>query len=85
MNKETKPNSNYIKNTFSMIPRYETRWFSIYLPFSVVEDSGFLSGFGFRAGPITLGSGSLFNGLFGYSNAVDVHLGIKIPLYHNDK
>ncbi|MCO6163643.1 DUF5723 family protein [Flavobacterium sp. NRK F7] len=85
MNKETKPNSNYIKNTFSMTPRYESRWFSIYLPFSVVEDSGFLSGFGFRAGPITLGSGSLFNGLFGYSNAVDVHLGIKIPLYHTDK
>ncbi len=85
MNKETKPNSNYIKNTTSLTPRYESKWFSIYLPLSIVQDSGFLSGFGFRAGPVTVGSGSVFNGLFGYTNAIDVHVGLKIPIYQSTK
>ncbi|NHN26912.1 hypothetical protein FIA58_014600 [Flavobacterium jejuense] len=85
MNKATKPNSNYIKNTVSLTPRYESKWFSVYLPFSVVQDSGLLSGFGFRTGPLTVGSGSIFNGLFGYTNAIDVHVGLKVPIYQNRK
>ncbi|WP_130733569.1 DUF5723 family protein [Flavobacterium sp. J27] len=85
LNKQTKPNANYIKNTISMTPRYESKWLSIYLPFSIVEDTGFLSGFGFRAGPLTVGSGSVFNGLFGYTNAIDVHIGLKVPLYKSSK
>ncbi|VXC06779.1 conserved exported hypothetical protein [Flavobacterium sp. 9AF] len=84
LNKATQPNSNYIKNTLSLAARYESKWISIYLPFTMVENSRLLSGFGFRAGPLTLGSGSLFNGLFGYTNAIDVHFGLKVPIFQNN-
>lgn len=85
MNKETKPNSNYIKNVSTLTPRYESKWVSVYLPFSVVENSGFQSGFGFRAGPLTVGSGSIVSGLFGYTKALDVHVGLRIPIYQSSK
>lgn len=85
MNKETKANSNYVKNTASLTPRFESKWFSVYLPLSIVQDAGFLSGFGFRAGPLTVGSGSVFNGVFGYTNAIDVHVGLKVPVFQSTK
>ena len=85
MNKEIKPNSNYIKNVTTLTPRFESKWLSVYLPFSVVENSGFQSGFGFRAGPLTFGSGSIISGLFGYTKALDVNVGLRIPIYQSTK
>lgn len=85
MNKDTKPNSNYIKNITSLTPRYESKWVSVYLPLSVVQDAGFQSGFGFRVGPLTVGSGSVISGLLGYIDAIDVNVGLKIPIYQSTK
>ncbi|NJM80217.1 MAG: hypothetical protein HC854_12465 [Flavobacterium sp.] len=82
--KDIKPNSNYIKNVTSLTPRFESKWLSLYLPLSVVENSGFQTGFGFRFGPLTVGSGSVVSSLLGYTKAVDVHVGLKIPIYYNN-
>lgn len=82
--KEVEPNSNYIKNVTSLTPRFESKWLSLYLPLSIIENSGFHTGFGFRFGPITVGSGSVVSSLLGYTKAVDVHVGLKVPIYYNN-
>lgn len=76
------PVSNII-NTFSVTPRFEMRWISVYSPISLRQyDSSVAWGFGFRAGPLTIGSGSILTNLISSSSkSVDVYVGLKIPLY----
>lgn len=79
--KNTNSNSNYIANNVSITPRYESKWLSVYLPFSYVKYSGLQSGFGLRMGPLFVGSGSVINGLLGKIKAIDVNFGLKIPIF----
>lgn len=76
------PVSNII-NSFSVTPRYEMRWISIYSPLSFRQyDSSLAWGFGLRAGPVTIGSGSILTNLIsGSARSADVYVGLKIPLY----
>lgn len=80
-----KENSNFVNNTVSLTPRYETKWLSIYAPLSMIQYSGFQAGFGFRAGPLFIGSGSIVSAMFGEIDAIDVHVGLKIPIYKGNK
>lgn len=76
--------ANYISNTVSLTPRYESKWFSFYLPLSVIENSGFRMGAGFRTGPFYFGSGSLISALVSNNNKeADVYAGLKIGLLKN--
>ncbi len=70
-------------NVFSLTPRYETKWFSFYLPVSSYQYSGLQIGAGMRAGPFYLGSGSLIS-TFTRSQirGADVYAGVKIPVYY---
>jgi hypothetical protein len=52
---------------------------------SVLQYSGFQTGFGFRVGPLTVGSGSVITGLLGDSKAIDVHVGLRVPIYQKTK
>jgi hypothetical protein len=79
--KNTNSNSNYIANNVSVTPRFESKWLSVYLPFSYVKYSGLQSGFGLRMGPLFVGSGSVVNGLLGKTKAIDVNFGLKIPIF----
>ncbi len=79
--KNTAKNAAYITNNVSLTPRYEAKWFSAYLPMSYLKYSGFQAGFGFRAGPLFVGSGSVISGLIGKTQALDLHFGFKIPVY----
>jgi outer membrane protein OmpA-like peptidoglycan-associated protein len=79
--KNTAANSAYINNNIGITPRFERKWFSAYLPINYLKYSGLQSGFGFRAGPLMLGSGSVISGLIGKTQAIDVHFGLKIPIY----
>jgi hypothetical protein len=83
--KNTNVNSNYIANNVSVTPRFESKWLSIYLPFSYLKYAGFQSGFGLRMGPLFVGSGSVINGLLGKTKAVDVNFGLKIPIFYGKK
>lgn len=76
------PVSNII-NSFSVTPRFEMRWISVYSPISVRQyDSSVAWGFGLRAGPLTVGSGSILTNLISSSSrSADVYIGLKIPLY----
>lgn len=80
--KNTNPNSNYIANNVSVTPRFESKWLSVYLPFSYVKYSGLQSGFGLRMGPLFIGSGSVVNGLLGKTKAIDINFGLKIPIFY---
>lgn len=75
-----------ITNIVSLTPRYETKWFSFYVPLSVVEKNGFRLGAGLRAGPLYVGSGSVISAFTGNDNrGADVYAGLKIPIYKSKK
>jgi outer membrane protein OmpA-like peptidoglycan-associated protein len=79
-------NSSSIANAASLTPRYERKWFSAYLPISYVQYSELQAGFGFRAGPIFVGSGSVISNLVSKeSKSADIHFGLKIPVYQGRK
>ncbi len=78
----SKEQANRIINTISATPRYQSRWFSFYLPLSIRQYDGFAMGAGFRLGPLSVGSGSIIsNYISDSSKTTDVYAGIKIPIY----
>lgn len=71
-------------NQFTVSPRLETRWLSVFSPLSVTQYSGVQWGLGTRLGPIFLGSGNFLGSLFdNKTRAFDVYVGLKIPLFHS--
>ncbi|WP_298556268.1 DUF5723 family protein [uncultured Algibacter sp.] len=81
---ESRITANRVSNVVSLTPRYESKWFSFYLPLSVIENNGFRMGAGFRAGPLYVGSGSLISAFTSDNNrGADVYAGMKVPIYHN--
>jgi outer membrane protein OmpA-like peptidoglycan-associated protein len=80
----TKLNQNSIANRMSLTPRFESRWFSFYVPVSYFEmNKETQVGVGLRTGVFFVGSGSAISNLVSNnSKGADVHLGVKIPVYH---
>lgn len=70
-------------NSFTLTPRYERRWISIYSPLGFRQyDSSLAWGLGLRAGPVMIGSGSILTNLISdTSRSADVYIGFKVPLY----
>jgi outer membrane protein OmpA-like peptidoglycan-associated protein len=82
LTKKGKENTSRISNIASLTPRFESRWFSFYVPLSVVEHNGFQAGAGLRMGPLYLGSGSVISALTSdNTKGADVYAGLKIPVY----
>ncbi|MFB9055300.1 DUF5723 family protein [Mariniflexile ostreae] len=79
---KTKTTASHISNVVSLTPRFESKWFSFYIPASIIEHNGFQVGAGLRAGPLYIGSGSVLSVLSGDdSQGADVYAGLKIPIY----
>lgn len=76
-------NASKMVNAYTLTPRYESKWFSFYLPMGMYQYSGFQMGAGFRAGPLYIGSGSIVSTLLGDVQAADVYFGLKIPIYQS--
>ena len=77
-----KERASRIANVASLTPRFESRWFSFYVPLSVVENNGFQAGAGLRLGFLYLGSGSVISALTSdNTKGADVYAGLKIPVY----
>jgi outer membrane protein OmpA-like peptidoglycan-associated protein len=82
MNSRTNLNTNAIANTVSVTPRYQSKWIGVYLPLNYMDYRGFQAGFGFRAGPLFIGSGSIITNLISKeSKGLDIHGGLSIPIY----
>ncbi|GAB2760572.1 hypothetical protein GCM10010465_00930 [Actinomadura fibrosa] len=74
--------ANRIINTVAATPRFESKWFSFYLPVSMRQYDGLAMGAGFRLGPLMVGSGSLISNVLGDSaKTTDIYAGLKIPIY----
>lgn len=82
---KSKENVSRISNIVSLTPRFESKWFSFYVPFSAVQHSGFQLGAGFRAGPLYIGSGSIASLFNSETMGADVYAGLKIPVYHRSR
>ena len=80
---KTKLNQNSIANRVSLTPRFESKWFSAYVPISYMDYSKQAQvGVGLRTGVFFIGSGSIIsNAISKSSRAADIHLGMKIPIY----
>jgi len=76
-------NSSRVANVLSLTPRFESKWFSFYLPVSSYQYSGLQIGAGLRAGPFYVGSGSLISTFTKNEiKGADVYAGVKIPVYY---
>lgn len=77
-------NANTLINTATLSPRWESKWISVYSPLSLRQYGDLAWGFGFRLGPLTLGSGSILTNLISDSSKnADFYVGLKVPLYKN--
>ena len=78
-----KLSQNSISNRVSVTPRFESRWFSFYVPVSYMDYSKQTQvGVGLRTGIFFIGSGSAISNIVSdNSKAVDFHMGIKVPVY----
>lgn len=65
-------------NTITVIPRFQTKYFEIYTPWSNHEVTGINGGLGIRVAGFYLGSGSLITALQNNSKQVDVFTGYQI-------
>ncbi len=78
-----KVNTNAYANVIGLTPRFESKWFSFYLPLSLVQSTGFQAGAGIRLGPLYVGSGSLLTSLTSETAGSDFYMGLKVPVYHS--
>jgi outer membrane protein OmpA-like peptidoglycan-associated protein len=75
-----------IANTVNLTPRYESKWFSFYVPVTWMEYREAQVGAGFRVGPLFLGSGSVISNLVSdESKGFDIHGGLQIPIFGGKK
>lgn len=78
------PNKSRVWNNYALTPRYETKWFGVYLPNSYNTLTGYNSGISLRLGPVVVGSGSIFSSLGKKAvRETDFHVLLKIPIMYN--
>ncbi|MGJ8684312.1 MAG: DUF5723 family protein [Nonlabens sp.] len=78
--------SNNHVNYTTIVPRYESRLFTLYSNISFVEYADMTWGAGLRFGPLSVGSGSILSNLLtDDSRAADFYVGLKIPFHHRIK
>ena len=74
---------NYV-TTFTMTPRMEKKWMSIYSPLSYNANGLFSWGAGVRFGPVFAGSGTVLSSLLhNRIAAADFHVGLTIPIFRS--
>ncbi len=77
---------NYYTSTYIISPRYEKKWFSLFVPFSFNSLNEFNWGVGTKLGPLFIGSGSLFSNLIKSKvHNTDLKLALNIPIFRSYK
>jgi outer membrane protein OmpA-like peptidoglycan-associated protein len=78
-------NANYV-TTFTVTPRLEKKWLSIYSPVSYNVQGQLNWGAGVRFGPLFVGSGSVLSSMLKQRiQTADAHIGLTIPIFQHDK
>lgn len=78
---KTSNNASKTVSNFSLTPRFQKKWIGIYSPINYDSFQNFGWGFGFRAGPLLVGSNTIISSVLGATKKADVHIGLKIPIY----
>lgn len=68
------------QNIITVTPRFSLKHFEVFTPLTQNEISGFNAGLGFRAGGFFMGSGSVFNAVFGDSKEADLYIGFRFGI-----
>jgi len=77
-------NQTHSQNSWMVVPRFETKWFTFSVPVNYMEYSGMQVGTSLRLGPMFVGSSSLItNAISKESKGADVYFGLKIPVYQD--
>lgn len=78
----TNPMSPNYVTTFTVTPRLEKKWVSIYSPVSYNAEGQLNWGVGARIGPLFVGSGSVLSSLMKQRlQTADAHIGLTIPIF----
>lgn len=72
-------------NSYTVTPRWEVSKFGVALPINYSELTQWNAGISLRAGPVFLGSGSLFTAIFDKTKQADLHVGIRFGLQAKKK
>jgi outer membrane protein OmpA-like peptidoglycan-associated protein len=76
---------NYI-TSFTVTPRLEKKWISIYSPVSYNVQGQLNWGAGVRIGPVFVGSGSVVSAMFKNKiSSADAHVGLSIPIFQHHR
>jgi outer membrane protein OmpA-like peptidoglycan-associated protein len=76
---------NYV-TAFTVTPRMEKKWISIYSPISYSAQGLINWGAGIRLGPLFVGSGSVLSNLLQKKiPAADVHIGLTVPIFKTNE
>ncbi|HEY4288055.1 MAG TPA: DUF5723 family protein [Puia sp.] len=82
----TSPSSPNYVTTFTVTPRMEKKWVSIYSPVSYSANGQLNWGAGVRLGPLFVGSGSVISSMFKQRlSTADAHIGLTIPIFQHDR
>ncbi len=70
--------------TFSLTPRWDHKWFGVFVPFSYDNIGNFKAGIALRMGPVILGTNSLGPWVSGKEiYGMDMYAMLKIPIMYN--
>ncbi len=75
------PFRNRVFNYYTLNPRFEKKWISVYSPITFQQHTGLTWGLGLRLGIIVLGSEALMSNIIASSKVTDIYAGIRIPVY----
>ena len=73
--------SNRIYNYFTLNPRLEKKWISVYSPITLQQHTGLSWGMGLRVGIVVLGSESFLSNVIFSTKTNDIYVGIRVPIY----
>ncbi len=80
----SRKNTNQIQSVSNLTisPRFESQYFSAFMPMSINRFGIFKAGLGFRTSYFFIGSSSFITNLTNLSKEADVFLGFKIPIFN---
>ena len=82
---KSNPTATRYANQFTISPRYESKWLTVFSPISYTQFSGVQWGLGGRLGPVFIGSsGAISHLLDDKTRAFDMYMGVKVPIFFND-
>lgn len=82
VSKDGRKEGTYYPTTFTLTPRFETRWLTAFLSASYNEFNRFNTGIGVQVGPLLIGSTSIISNLLkGSTTSLDMFMGLNFSIY----